>query len=60
MKTQKKSPKNLQKREILLIFAANKKERTMAKENISWDETLKLSNIPTIMVLAFTRISART
>jgi len=27
MKTQKKKPKNLQKREILLIFAANKKKK---------------------------------
>ena len=26
MKTQKKKPKNLHKREILLIFAANKKK----------------------------------
>ena len=32
----------------------------MAKENISWDETLKLSNIPILTVLAFTRILART
>lgn len=32
----------------------------MAKENISWDETLKLSNTPTIMVLAFTKISVKT
>ena len=50
-KPQKKSPKNLHKREIFLIFAANIG---------SWDETLKLSNIPTIMVLAFTKILART